>query len=150
MKKNIFLVLFSIASGIIVTFFILNKEQIYSKEEYLVYAFQTGAYETRENAYKMVEKIPSGIIVPEDNYYKVYAAIFKDIDIVNKMVVYLENNNINVYLKTIQVNKDFYHNLENYEKIINSSDEASVYNKVNQSILNLYLESKQNVENNQR
>lgn len=144
MKKNIILVLFSLISGVLFTIFILNKENIYAKEEYLVYAFQVGAYESIDNAQDMISKLPSGISIKEDNLYKVYSAMYKDIDLVNKMITYFKDNNINIYLKTINVSKDFYYILDNYEKIINKTEDTEVYAKVNQSILNTYLEGMNN------
>ena len=144
MKKNIILVLFSLISGVLFTIFILNKENIYAKEEYLVYAFQVGAYESIDNAQDMINKLPSGISIKEDNLYKVYSAMYKDIDLVNKMITYFKDNNINIYLKTINVSKDFYYILDNYEKIINKSEDKTIYDKVNQSILNTYLEGMNN------
>ena len=140
MKKNIILVLFSLISGVLFTIFILNKENIYAKEEYLVYAFQVGAYESVDNANDMISKLPSGISIKEDNLYKVYSAMYKDIDLVNKMITYFKDNSINIYLKTINVSKDFYYILDNYEKIISKTDDTAIYDKVNQSILNTYLE----------
>lgn len=141
MKKNLILVSLSIILGVIFTFFVLNKNNTYAKEDYLVYAFQVGAYEKIENVENYSQKLPSSIIEKKDNLYKVYVAIYKDIDIINKMVVYFEDNNINIYLKNINVSKEFYNNLDNYEKLIKESDNKNVYNKINQSILNSYLES---------
>ena len=127
--------------GVAFTFFVLNKEDIYAKERYLVYAFQVGAFEREENAKEYINKLNKGIVYKEDNLYKVFVAIYKDIDIINKMVVYFENNDINIYLKNIKVNKEFYKNLGNYEKIIEKSDDEKVYNKINESILSNYIES---------
>ena len=66
MKKNIILVLSSIILGILFTFFILNKENIYAKEEYTVYAFQVGAYSTYDKAYQNTNET-SAIIINENN-----------------------------------------------------------------------------------
>jgi len=140
MNKKILLSLFSIIVGVIFTFYYLNKENIYAKEEYLVYAFQVGAFNNIDNANKLQETLPSSIIVNKENLNKVYVAIYKDTDIVNKMIVYFENKGINIYLKSIKVDKNFYKELNNYEELINKSTDESIYNKVNQSILNLYLE----------
>ena len=140
MKKNLILITLSIVLGIAFTFFILNKQNAYAKEEYLVYAFQVGAFSENDNAKEYSKKLPASIIYKEDDLYKVYVAIYKDIDIINKMVVYFENNNINVYLKNINVSKEFYNSLNNYEEIIKKSDN-SIYDKINQSILNNFLES---------
>lgn len=144
MKKKILLAICSIGAGIAFTFFFLNKENTFAKEEYLIYAFQVGAFEKYDNAVNFSDLLPSSIIKKEGNLYKIYVAMYKDIDIVNKMIVYFEDNDINIYLKSLNVSKDFYNDLLNYETLIKSSDDVHVYNKVNQSILNLYLESLEN------
>lgn len=140
MKKNLILVSLSIILGILFTFFFLNKTNTYAKEEYMVYAFQVGAFTNYDNALKFSEQLPSSIVI-KDDLYKIYVSIYKDIDIINKMVVYFEDNNINIYLKSINVSKEFYETLTNYEEVIKNSDNIYVYNKINQSILNAYLES---------
>jgi len=141
MKKSIILMIISIIFGTSFTFFILNKDIVGAKEEYLVYAFQVGAYENIDNAKSHSNKLPSSIILHENNLYKVYTAMYKDIDIINEMVVYFEDNYINIYLKNISVDKEFYNMLDNYEKLIKKSNNKEIYNKINQSILNSYLES---------
>lgn len=141
MGKKLILIVLSIVLGIVFTFFVLNKENTYAKEEYLVYAFQVGAFESKENAQEYSSKLPSSIVIQEDKLYKVYTAMYKDIDIINQMVVYFENNNINIYLRNINVNHTFYTILSNYEELIKKSYNKNIYNKVNQSILNSYLES---------
>ncbi len=140
MKKNLILVSLSIILGILFTFFFLNKTNTYAKEEYMVYAFQVGAFTNYDNALEFSEQLPSSIVI-KDDLYKIYVSIYKDIDIINKMVVYFEDNNINIYLKSINVSKEFYETLTNYEEVIKNSDNIYVYNKINQSILNAYLES---------
>ncbi|MBQ8902289.1 MAG: hypothetical protein IJY87_04390 [Bacilli bacterium] len=144
MKKKILFAIFSIVAGITFTFFFLNKEDTFAKEEYLIYAFQVGAFEKYDNAVNFSNSLPSSIIKKEGNLYKIYVAMYKDIDIVNKMIVYFENNDINIYLKNLNVSKNFYNDLLNYETLIKNSEDIHVYNKVNQSILNLYLESLEN------
>lgn len=141
MKKGMILITLSIILGVLFTFFVLNKQNTYAMEEYLIYAFQVGAFEKEENALEYSKHLETSIIIRENNLYKVYVAMHKDIDIINKMVVYFEDNNINIYLKSISVSKEFYYSLDNYEKFIKESDNQNIYNKINQSILNNYLES---------
>lgn len=140
MKKNIIMVIITLAIGIIFTTFILNKKDIYAKSEYNVFAFQVGAYENYDNAKDYAQKLPSSLIVKEDNLYKIYVAMYRNIDIVNKMIVYFENNGINIYLKNIKISRDFSDRLNNYEDFIINSEDEKVYNKINQSILNCYEE----------
>ena len=139
MKKKILLIICSIFIGVLFTFFFLNKENIYAKEEYLVYAFQVGTFNNIENANNYKSNLPSGIIVKDNNFYKVYVGIYNDIDLVNKMLVYFEDNGINIYLNNIKINKELYNKIENLEKILINSNDINVYNKVNQSILDMYI-----------
>ena len=141
MKAKILLIICCIISGVLFTFFFLNKESFYAKEEYLVFAFQTGAFSKYDNAVKLSDKLPSSIIIKDDDLYKVYVAIYKDIDLINKMLVYFEDNNINIFLKSINVDKNMYEQLLNYEKLLMKTTDTIVYNKLNQSILDIYLES---------
>lgn len=144
MKKNIIIILMTIILGITFTFFYLNKTQAYAQEERLVYAFQTAAFEKLDSAEDYAKQLPSSIIIKEDNLYKIYTAIYKDNDLINKMVVFFEDNQIGIYLKTIPVSTGFYVNLSNYETLLNNTTDESVYNKINQSILNLYKDSLEN------
>ncbi len=146
MKKNIILVLSSITLGILFTFFVLNKKDIYAKEEYNVYAFQTGAYSSYDNA-SMPSDIPK-IIINEDGLYKVYVAIYQDKDIINTMLKYFNNKNINVYLKMLKVNKDFYYKLTQYEELFLNLEDDNLYKQINESIMKLYLESKNGLNEN--
>lgn len=141
MKKNIILIFLSIIIGILFTFFVLNKDNAYAKEEYLVYAFQVGAFENKEYAKEFKNKFPSSILIEKDNLYKIYVAIYKDLDLINKMVVYFEDNDINIYLQNIKVSKEFYKLLDNYELLLKETNDKNIYDNINQSILNKYLES---------
>ena len=130
-----------IVVGVSFTFFVLNNKYTIAKENFSVYALETGVFENKEKALKFVKNLPSYIIVESDGLYKVYSAIYKNIDIINEMVVYLENKDILVYLKSIDVTKEFYNELLNYEKIITNNYNENIYDQVNQSILNTYIES---------
>jgi hypothetical protein len=140
MKKKIILSIISIFAGAFFTYFILNKDYFYAKEKYNLYVFQTGAFSDYENAKKYAKTMPSSMIYYDNFLYRVYIAIYKDIDLMNKMLVYFENNNIHIYIKNIEVSKDLYNNIDSYENILKNTDENKVFNKVNQSILNLYNE----------
>ena len=78
-----------------------------------------------------------------DDLYKVYVALYKDLDIVNRMVSIMENKNLDIYISTINVSKKFYEILDNYEKLVMNTNDENVLNKINASILKLYLESGQ-------
>ena len=140
MKRTLIIILVWIFLGILFTQIILNKN-IFKGKESTVYAFEVGSYKEESEAQNTANNLPSSIILKEDNQYIVYSGIYKDIDVVNKMVVYFENQDINILLKTINITSNFYDELDNYEKILENTLDESVYDKVNQGILNRYMES---------
>ncbi len=140
MKRTLIIILVWVFLGILFTQIILNKN-IFKGKEYTVYAFEVGSYKEESEAQNTANNLPSSIILKEDNQYIVYSGIYKDIDVVNKMVVYFENQDINILLKTINITSNFYDELDNYEKILENTLDESVYDKVNQGILNRYMES---------
>lgn len=148
MKKTFILILCSVTLGVLFTFFFLNKKELYAKERYMVYAFEIGTYIDFDTASNILDNLPSGVMVYEDNSYKLYSAMYKDLDLVNKMSLYFQNKNVDVYLQTMEVNKDFYQKLNDYEELIKKTIDETLYDKINQSILNKYIESINNEEIN--
>lgn len=122
--------------------YVKNNKEINS--DYVVFAIQTGAYKDYNKAMLESKKIKPSSVIYEDNYYKVYSAIYKNLDLLNEMVVYLEDNDTDVYLKNIYVSEEFYRKLDNYERVIlNSSDD--MLEKVNKLILDEYEKMVSNV-----
>lgn len=140
MKRKILLCLLAVLSGIIFTFLFLNNSKIYAKEEYYLFAIQIGAYKNYDNALKESEN-KKGIIIKDNNYYKVYVGIYRDTDILNEMVVYYENNKVPVIIKSINVDKSFYKEISQYEKVFRETNNMEVKEKIRISILNSYNES---------
>ncbi len=144
MKKNFILITFSILAGILVTFFILNKESFAASEEYLAYAFLTTSVDNVMEAENEISRLGLGIYLNNGNKFDICIAIYKDLDIVNEMINQYEKNGTNIYLKTIKVSKNFYKSLDTYENIIKNTNDKQLTTKINESILKMYLESDQN------
>lgn len=142
-KKFIIISSFLVIISIFVCFcYVKNNKEINS--DYVVFAIQTGAYKDYNKAMLESKKIKPSSVIYEDNYYKVYSAIYKNLDLLNEMVVYLEDNDTDVYLKNIYVSEEFYRKLDNYERVIlNSSDD--MLEKVNKLILDEYEKMVSNV-----
>lgn len=142
-KKFIIISSFLVIISIFVCFcYVKNSKEINS--DYVVFAIQTGAYKDYNKAMLESKKIKPSSVIYEDNYYKVYSAIYKNLDLLNEMVVYLEDNDTDVYLKNIYVSEEFYRKLDNYERVIlNSSDD--MLEKVNKLILDEYEKMVSNV-----
>ncbi len=140
MKRIVIIIVIWIVLGVLFAELILNNN-IFKAKEYLVYAFQIGAFTEEEKAQELAKTLPSSIILKDGDVYKIYSGIYKNIDIVNKMVVYFEDKNISINLKTINTTSNFYNELENYETILQNTTDEAVFDKVNQGILDLYVES---------
>lgn len=134
-----------ISLGILITFFFLNQEKIYDQNDYIVYALEVSAYKEFDDASNILDNLPSGIMIYENDKYKLYTAIYEDIDLVNRMITFLAQNDIKVYLDAIKVDNNFYRDLIDYEKLIRKTTDDKLYNNLNQSILNSYVKSVQNV-----
>ena len=139
MKKIVIVFIFMIL-GIFITFFYLNQEKIYD-DDYMVYALEVSAYKDFDEASNILDSLPSGIMVYDNNNYKLYTGIYEDIDLVNRMIATLTEQNIKVYLDTIKVDNVFYKNLINYEKLVRKTTDSKLYDNLNQSILNSYAKS---------
>ena len=80
-----------------------------------------------------------GIVVLDNDYYRVYIDIIKDKEILNSREEYYKNNNINYYLKIINPSKEFITKLDDYEIILkNTSISADKIRVVREKILKEY------------
>ena len=103
-----------------------------------IYAVQVGVYKNIDNAKDVANKM-EGIVVLDNDYYRVYFDIIKDKEILNSREEYYKNNNINYYLKIINPSKEFITKLDDYEIILkNTSISADKIGVVREKILKEY------------
>lgn len=103
-----------------------------------IYAVQVGVYKNIDNAKDVANKM-GGIVVLDNDYYRVYIDIIKDKEILNSREEYYKNNNINYYLKIINPSKEFIDKLDDYEIILkNTSISADKIKVVREQILKEY------------
>lgn len=137
MKKYFGVIIFSILLGGLFTFYFLTlnnpKEEIYALE-----VFNSKDLNLANN--KSLEYKNSMVLEQTDGFH-VILAIYNNLDLINKMLVYYEDNNIDVYLKRIDCNKEFLNKLNKYEDIINNIDNINIYEDVNKNILNMYKDT---------
>lgn len=103
-----------------------------------IYAVQVGVYKNIDNAKDVASKM-GGIVVLDNDYYRVYIDIIKDKELLNSREEYYKNNNINYYLKIINPSKEFITKLDDYEIILkNTSISADKIKVVREQILKEY------------
>ena len=138
MKKTIIMIILAIGVGFTFGFLFLKKfntETIteVSNIKSQVYAFQIGVYKNKDNALNAA-KTNKGIVILDNDIYRVYIAILKDETLIDNLKDYYDSLGINYYLKAINVSSKTNNIIDNYESLLNNCD-SSNYNMVLDSML---------------
>lgn len=103
-------------------------------------AFQIGVYTDYNTANIYSKKYKDSIIIEDNELYRVYIAILKEQDNINNMSKYLNNNNIEYFIKDIEINdKKIIKDIKEYESIMNNNE--IVFLEINKMIMEKYKES---------
>ncbi len=140
MKKTLIVILFSLLFGGGLSFFIFNKikfEEV-SVSDVVVTAFQIGAFNNYDNAYRVAVR-NNGIVVSDNDIFRVYVAVLYNEEAISKLSLYYDSIGLNYYLKRIRVSKDFVDSIKDNEDLLvrSSSDTLSIINK---DVLNRFKE----------
>lgn len=135
MKNYLKAVSISLLCGALCMFYFFKKNNNFID----VYAFQTGYYTSYDEALENKNNYPSSIVIPDSNGYYVIVAMYEDMDLINKMLVYYEEKDINVTIKKISCDKEFVEELNRYESLVINLDNKELYDKLNQNILDMYI-----------
>ncbi len=100
-----------------------------------VYYFQLAMFENEDNANKFVETLNGGVVVFDEENFRVYSAVYSNSYLVQKMQNYYDSNNIQYILKEDYLTGSPLEELLAYENIIMQSDNTEVMLKSNQLIL---------------
>ncbi len=141
MKRYLIIILLAILIGGGIAYFVFNKV-VFKDDEILssssVMAFQVGVFSNYSNALKVANK-NNGIVVLDNDLYRVYVAILNDKEAINKVSEYYKRIGLNYYLKEINVKKDFIIDIKDNEELIKKSDEET-YTTINLDVLRKYQE----------
>ena len=121
------------------------KDVVFANEDDSVKAVQVGVFSDLDNAINM-RNLYNGIIVVDENLYRVYIDIIKDNEILKIMENYYKELGINYYLKNIEISSEFSDILDSYEIIFKNQD-SSNYQLTIDSILKEYSKYEENVRN---
>lgn len=138
MKKRLLIILVALFIGGGIAYYMFSREYIVEEDKVKVKAFQVGVFTNYENALKVADR-NNGIVVSEDDLYRVYVSILSSKEAVDKMKKYYDSIGLHYYLREIEVNNEFLSNIKNTEQllIVSSSD---TYNIINLNVLNKYEE----------
>ena len=110
-----------------------------SSSSYNAKAFQIGVFSRIENATRVAE-LNKGIVVADNDLYRVYIAILKDSEAISYLSNYYRSVGINYYVRDIKVSSEFLDEIEEKEDLIKKCNESNCSN-IALSILNRYEES---------
>lgn len=141
MKKVLIIILGAILIGGGLAYIVFNK--IVFKEEdtvntKVVNAFQIGVFSNYDNALKVADR-NNGVVIMDDDLYRVYVAILSDKEAIKKVSSYYEKIGLNYYLKEINVKKEFIREIKDDEELIKRSS-SDTYSTINLDVLNKYKE----------
>lgn len=148
MKKIIITVVSALLVGVLfgVLYFKNTKENIaeaLSLDNEAI-AFQVGVYKDIENAKKEVKKYPSGVIIIDREFYRIFIAISNNSEVINKLKTYYDSKKINYYLKNIVIKDEFVESFNSYQEVLLKT---SSYDEVNSSLMKEYSEEINGVYN---
>lgn len=139
MKKKIIIILIALMLGGGISYYFFTRKYVVDDNELMsVKAFQIGAFTNYDNALRVAER-NNGIVVSEEEIFRVYVAILSSQDAVDIMRKYYDSIGLNYYLRDIMVDAQFLDSLKDSEKLLVSSD-TEVYKVINLSVLNMYEE----------
>ena len=138
--KKILKILFVLILGIIAGYYFSNKK-IFNVFDQSYKAFQVGVYTDISIANTYKTKYDNAIVVKDNELYRVYVAILKDNKNIEDMCSYLNRNNIEYYIRNVEIkDKNLKNKIKEYESIMNS-DSQIVFLEVNKMIMESYEES---------
>lgn len=142
MKRGLVVVLIAIMIGGGIAYFFFKSLVINDDKGSgvgVASAFQIGAFTNYDNAVRVADR-NNGIVVTDDDIYRVYVAILKDNEAIDKLSSYYEEIGLNYYLKEIMVSDDFSQSISDSEQLLKNSD-SDTYSAINKSVLKEYEES---------
>ncbi len=152
MKRTLLILASSILTGALFGLLLFkltenNVKTVFNERQTLTF-FQIGVFKSKNNAINLSEKIISSIVVSDEDFYRVYAGVFKSDGAITKFKDYLSSKNIDYYLKKVEVNNsDFIKSLTKYEEMLIKTNDEVVINEVVKEILEKYQEVSSKVVN---
>jgi sulfur transfer complex TusBCD TusB component (DsrH family) len=111
------------------------------REQVTLYFLQQGVYSSVDSMNKNTTKLKNYIYVKENDLYRVYAAITRDIENANKLKEYFNDLGNDIYVKEIKVsNRAFINIVEQYDKLLALTDDGNNINNIVKEVLTKYQE----------
>lgn len=104
-----------------------------------IYCFQAGVFKSLENAQKFAKNLKAYGIYKDEDFYRVILAVTKKNK--EKLKVYYEEKEIDFYIKEVTLDLNAIKKIENYDQVLEKTEQEEVLYQVNQSMIELFLEN---------
>ena len=139
MKKIIIIISTALLLGCLLTFLVFKNNEVRAQKNNSLItakAFQIGVYNEENNALKIAIR-NNGLVIKEDDKYRVYVAIIYNEETVTKIAKYFNNIELSYYIKEVTIPTYTYEKVKIYEELINKSN-PDTYNTILKDILKVY------------
>ena len=147
MKKYVLPILMALIIGLILGRFVLNQYEFEGKivpvgsKSKNAFFIQQGVYSSEESMKENLSDFPYYIYSIKDDRYYVYIGITFLTENLDKIKGYYEKKGYITYVKALTINnEDFITVLEQYDSLLQSSDEEEVINTICSQVLSKYEE----------
>ncbi len=111
------------------------------KEKTPVFFLQQGVYSSIDSLEKNTKNIRNYVYVKDNNYYRVYVAITRNPENVNKLKEMFTKKGNDIYVRELEVsNKEFINILDQYDKLTKLTSDENNINKIIKETLIKYQE----------
>lgn len=139
MKKKMIVIMLALVIGGSIAYFMFSRRYLEEDKNVVkVSAFQVGVFTSYDNALKVADR-NNGIVVTDNDVYRVYVSILSSREAVDKMREYYDSIGLHYYLREIEVNDEFLNSIKNTEELLIMSN-SDTYNIINLNVLNKYEE----------
>lgn len=129
--KKFFIIIFILC--IVGTYAYYKFYEINNPLNYIT-VFQSGVYQNSVNAYAEASK-NKGIVIKDDDLYRVYIAAYQNDSIIEKMNDYYKKKGIDCRLKQIKVDESYIKLLNKYESMLTISSDESIIPNINNYLI---------------
>ena len=143
MKTYLKIVIGAIILGGVMAFFFykdIKKEVLaITKTSDTIYCFQAGVFKSLENAQNFAQSLQAYGIYKDEEFYRVILAVTKENK--EKLKAYYEEKEINFYIKEVTLDLSAIKKIENYDQVLEKTEQEDVLYRINQSMIELFLEN---------
>ncbi len=142
MGKYKIVVLLALITGAFFALYVFSnaskEESPVLSESYKVTMFQLGVYASSDSAAAFAETT-GGIVLENDDFYRVYSAMYTNENLINNLKTYYEENNIDYIIREEILSIRDYEELKDYETLMLRSNNIEVILKANEIILEKFV-----------